>query len=422
MMSKRTASLLAWSMWALSIALTALSLLLLVLSSSQPETPTYRFWIENTLLAVGYSTVGAVIVSRHPENLIGWIFCTMGPLWGLVHFSGEYALYTLLAAPRSLPAGEAAAWIFSWLWVPGIGLLVFLSLLFPNGQLPSSRWRWFAWLSVLLILVGAISAAFSPGAINVGLELIQNPLGIESLPNTYQPVQALLLTLGLVAVASLFVRLRRARGLERQQIKWYVYAGALVAGGSILTYTISETIDVLWLERAGYVLVLIGLLGTPIAMGIAILRYRLYEIDLIINRTLVYGLLTATLALFYFGSVLILNQLFITLTGQSSLFVIVASTLAIAALFNPLRRRIQSFIDRRFYRRKYDARKTLEAFGNRLRYETDLERISEDLLEVVDETMQPSHMSLWLRFPSSSKRSEGSSGARSSNKQSEPPQ
>jgi hypothetical protein len=402
-------------MWALSIALTALSFLLLVLNLSQPDTSIYHFWVENTLLAVGYSTVGAVIVSRHPENTIGWIFCTVGPLWGLVHFSGEYALYTLLAAPGSLPAGEAAAWIFSWLWVPSIGLLVFLSLMFPNGQLPSSRWRWFAWLSVLLILVGAISAAFSPGPINVGLELIQNPLGIETLPNTYQPVQALLLTLGLVAAASLFGRLRHAGEVERQQIKWFAYAGALVAGGSILTYTISETIDVLWLERLGYALVLIGLLGTPISIGIAILRYRLYEIDLIINRTLVYGLLTVTLALVYFSSVLILNQLFITLTGQSSLLVIVASTLAIAALFNPLRKRIQSFIDRRFYRRKYDAAMILEAFGTKLRDQTDLEKLCEDLGEVVDETMQPSHISLWLRFPSSPpNRSENSSEVRSS--------
>ncbi len=408
-MSKRTASLLAWSIWALSIALTALSFLLLVLNLSQPDTSIYHFWVENTLLAVGYSTVGAVIVSRHPENTIGWIFCTVGPLWGLVHFSGEYALYTLLAAPGSLPAGETAAWIFSWLWVPSIGLLVFLSLLFPNGQLPSSRWRWFAWLSVLLILVGAISAAFSPGAINVGLELIQNPLGIETLPNTYQPVQALLLTLGLVAAASLFGRLRHAGEVERQQVKWFAYAGALVAGGSILTYTISETIDVLWLERVGYVFVLIGLLGTPISIGIAILRYRLYGIDLIINRTLVYGSLTGLLALVYFGSVTALQYLFSLLTGQGNTLAIVASTLAIAALFNPLRRRIQSFIDRRFYRRKYDAAMILEAFGTKLRDQTDLEKLCEDLAEVVDETMQPAHVSVILRseVPSPTTKEQG---------------
>jgi len=176
-----------------------------------------------------------------------------------------------------------------------------------------------------------------------------------------------------------------------------------------------------WLGWVGYVLTLVGLIAIPISMGIAILRYRLYEIDLIINRTLVYGVLTAMLALFYLGSVTALQYLLSLLTGQGNTLAIVASTLAIAALFNPLRRRIQSFIDRRFYRRKYDARKTLEEFGSRLRYETDLERISEDLLEVVDETMQPSHLSLWLRSPSSSKSLEGSSSEVRSSMQSEPP-
>jgi hypothetical protein len=215
------------------------------------------------------------------------------------------------------------------------------------------------------------------------------------------------------------VRLVRARGVERQQLKWFTYAGALITSGTILTYTVSEVIGALWLEWLGYVVLLVGLIGLPISMGIVILRYRLYEIDLIINKTLVYGLLTATLALLYFGSVTLLQYLFSLLTGQGNTLAIVGSTLAIAALFSPLRRRIQSFIDRRFYRRKYDARKILEAFGSRLRDETDLERIPEDLLEVVDETMQPSHISLWLRFPASSspKRSESSR----SSMQSEPP-
>jgi hypothetical protein len=220
------------------------------------------------------------------------------------------------------------------------------------------------------------------------------------------------------------VRLVRASGVERQQLKWFAYAGALTGSGIVLTYTISEAIGSAWLGWVGYVLALVGLIGTPISMGIAILRYRLYGIDLIINRTLVYGLLTAMLALFYLGSVTALQYLLSLLTGQGNTLAIVVSTLAIAALFNPLRSRIQGFIDRRFYRRKYDARKTLEAFGSRLRYQTDLERISEDLLEVVDETMQPSHISLWLRFPASSstKSSErrSSSEVRSS-MQSDPP-
>jgi len=386
-------------MCALSLVLTALSLFLLVLNLSHPDVPIYLYWAVNTLLAIGNSTVGAVIVPRlSPRNPIGWLFCATGLSFGVIHFSGEYVVYTLLAAPRSLPAGEALAWILAWLWVPVVGLQVFLLLLFPGGRLPSPRWRWFFWLSLLLILIGAVSVAFSPGEINVGLGPIYNPLGVEGLPNSYETVQALVLTLIFVSAASLFfVRLRRARGVERQQIKWFAYTGMVASSGAILTYTVSEVIGSLWLEWAGYVLLLVGLIGIPISMGIAILRYRLYEIDLIINRTLVYGALTATLAVVYFVDIVVFQEFFRALTGQTSQLAVVASTLMIAALFSPLRRRLQAFIDRRFYRRKYDAAKTLEAFGSRLRDQTDLERISEDLAEVVDETMQPAHVSVILR-------------------------
>ena len=229
---------------------------------------------------------------------------------------------------------------------------------------------------------------------------IYNPLGVEELPTSSYVgdlLQMLLAALILVSVASLLVRRLRATGVERQQLKWFTYSTALTVIGVALTYVISEATGSVWLGWVGYVLGLVGFLGIPISMGIAILRYRLYEIDLIINRTLVYGLLTATLALLYFGSVTALQHLFSLLTGQGNTLAIVVSTLAIAALFNTLRRRIQGFIDRRFYRRKYDARKILEAFGSKLRDQTDLEKLSEDLAEVVDETMQPAHLSVILR-------------------------
>ena len=242
--------------------------------------------------------------------------------------------------------------------------------------------------------------AFSPGPIIIGP--IQNPLGVEGLPTAYRLVEQVMNALLLVGVISLFVRLRRARGVERQQIKWFVAATALTISGAILTYPVSEAIGSVWLNWIGFVPLVVGVLAIPISMGIAILRYRLYEIDLIINRTLVYGILTAVLALIYFGSVTLLQYIFSLLTGEGSTLAIVASTLAIAALFNPLRRRTQSFIDRRFYRRRYDAAKTLEAFGSRLRDETDLERISEDLAGAVRETMQPAHVSVWLRSEVSS--------------------
>src|SRR5215208_2332783 len=390
-MSKRTASLLAWTMCALSLSLVALSLFLLHLNLLPPDLGV------NTLVAVGFSVMGAVIVPHlSPNNPIGWLFCATGLLFGVTDFSVEYAIYALLVAPGSLPAGEAAAWIFSWVWVPAIGLSVFLPLVFPNGRLPSPRWRWFFWLSLLLILVGAISQMFAPGLV-ANLGGIYNPLGVEGLPNVWKLIQTLLYALLLVSVASLFVRRLRASGVERQQLKWFTYAATLAVIGLILTFTISELTGSVWLGWAGYALALVGLIGIPISMGIAILRYRLYEIDLIINRTLVYGSLTGLLALLYFGSVTALQSLFSLLTGQGNTLAIVASTLAIAALFNPLRRRIQKFIDRRFYRRKYDAAMILEAFGTKLRDQTDLEKLCEDLAEVVDETMQPAHVSVILR-------------------------
>ena len=397
-MSRRTAAWLAWSVWALSVALTALSLLLLVLNLSYPDVPVYSFWAENVLFSIGYSTVGAVIVPRMPpENPIGWLFCVIGLVWAVIHLIGEYALYTLLAVPGSLPAGEVASWVYSWLWVPGLGLLVFLCLLFPNGRLPSARWRWFARLSALLTLVGAVLAAFSPGRIVLGLPAIRNPLGIEGFPNAYKPVQVLMLILIAVAVVSLVVRRVYARGVERLQTKWFTYTTAVAASGAILQYIISEPLELVWLGGVAYALVLIGLVGIPIAMGIAITRYRLYEIDLIVNRTLVYGSLTATLVALYFGVILVLQGIFVFLTGQQSTLAVVASTLLIAALFNPLRRRVQAFVDRRFYRSKYDAAKTLEAFSAKVRSETDLDALSEDLVGVARRTMQPEHVSLWLR-------------------------
>ena len=322
-MSKRTASWLAWSMCGLSLALTALSLFLLVLNLSQSDIPAHPYWEINTVIAVGYSTVGAVIAPRlSPKNPIGWLFCATGLSFGIVHFSAQYARYALLIAPGSLPAGEAVAWIFSWAWVPALGLNVFLLLLFPDGRLPSRRWRWFLWLSLLLLAGGATLQGFASGPVT-DLGGIYNPLGVEGLPNAFKLIQTLLLTLMLISAASLIVRQLRARGVERQQLKWFTYSSTLGISGAILTYTLSEAIGSVWLGWAGYLLTLVGLIGIPISMGIAILRYRLYEIDLIINRTLVYASLTGLLVLFYFGSVTALQYLFSLLTGQGN-------TLAIA--------------------------------------------------------------------------------------------
>jgi hypothetical protein len=386
--ARRLASWLAWAVCALSLTLTALNFVLIALNVSL-KTPAYVFWPELTSLAVGYSVIGAIIASRLPNHPIGWICSAIGLIAAVDHFGGEYAVYALLAQPHPLPGGQAMLWLQGWFWMLFIGLIMFLLLLFPTGRLPSSRWRPFAWASVAMISGAVIwSSVISPD------------VGFNAPPS---PVQLSVVLLGGVAAGSVIVGRRGARGIERQQIKWLLYVGPLffIAVGLHIGFYYFWLTERSWGLWASYLLVAIGGLSAPIAIGIAILRYRLYNIDLIINRTLVYGSLTVSLALLYFGGVTATQAIFRTLTGQEEQpqLAIVVSTLVIAALFNPLRRRIQSFIDRRFYRSKYDAAKTLEEFSAKLRDETDLNALSDDILAVVQETVQPAHVFLWLRKP-----------------------
>jgi hypothetical protein len=388
--SQRLPTWLAWALCTLTLMLTALNFLLIALNVSS-NVPAYVFWPELTSIAVGYSVIGAIIASRLPNHPIGWICCAIGLIAAVDHFGGEYSLYALLALPHPLPGGEAMLWLQGWFWMLFIGLIVFLLLLFPTGRLPSSRWRTFAWVSGAVIAAGVIwSSVISP---DVGFNVPPSP------------VQLSVLLLGGVAAASVVVGRRGARRVERQQIKWLLYVGPIffVASGlhiGFYYFWLAEGSLGLW---ASYLLVIVGGLSVPTAIGVAILRYRLYEIDLIVNRTLVYGSLSAMLVALYFGGIVVLQRVFVALTGQQSTLAVVVSTLAIAALFNPLRRRVQGFVDRRFYRRKYDARKTLEVFSAQLRDETDLNALSEDLVGVVRETMQPAHVSLWLRPEASPK-------------------
>ncbi|MDQ3864467.1 MAG: hypothetical protein M3317_13410 [Actinomycetota bacterium] len=395
--STRTAAWLAWSLWALTVTLTALSLLLLVLNLSYPNTHIFEWWLGNALVVIDV-TVGAIVASHRPENPVGWLLCLSGVVISTDSFVAQYATYALVAQPNSLPAGEAMAWIASWLLPIMIGLQVFYLLLFTTGRLPSRRWRWLAWLTVTFVVVEVILSAFSSGALMGALGPIRNPLGIEGFNNFYlAPLYTISpLLFGAVAL-SVFMRLRHAVGVERQQIKWLAYAAAAWALGIIFNVITLALDTPLWFERAALAYFTVAGEAVPIAIGIAIMRYRLYDIDILINRTLVYGSLTATLVALYFSGIVVLQRVFVSLTGQQSTLAVVASTLLIAALFAPLRRRIQSFIDRRFYRRKYDAQKTLEAFSVKLRDETDLEALNEDLVGVVSETMQPTHVSLWLR-------------------------
>ena len=405
-MRARVAAWLAWSLCALCVALAVASLILALLNGRSlgeillgPGIGTFA------ILTVSFSVVGALIASHRPENSIGWIFLAVGFFYGLLSAGDEYAIYALLTNPGSLPLGAEASWLGQWVWAPGLGLvLVFLPLLFPDGHPPSYRWRPVAWLGGLSIGLAVVSSMILLWP-ERGPALVT---GDESPSHVVDVILlfALPLTLlaGLGAVISLLVRFRRARGDERQQIKWFASAAALTFVWILVSEVFEELISIeggvpeaiLAFTSASASLVIPSV---PIATGIAILRYRLYDIDRLVNRTLVYGSLTGILVGGYFGGVATTQAVSSALTGQEEQqqLVIVASTLLIAALFNPLRRRIQVFIDRRFYRRKYDSAKTLAAFSANLRNETDLDELNDELVSVVRETMQPAHVSLWLR-------------------------
>ena len=343
-----------------------------------------------------FSVVGAIIASRQPRNAIGWIFCGVGLVMGINSLAGGYAEYRLSGGYGPWSLAETAAWFASWSWTILVYLPTsFLLLLFPDGRLPSPRWRPVAWCAVLGLIGLVVGTALDPGPLE-NFPQIMNPYGVDSLILDAVAVTGYILasTSMVASAVSLIVRTRRAGRVERQQIKWLAYGGAVAVG----TVFVGGVIAV-WIGEVGISLIIIGLLGVPIFTGVAIARYRLYDIDIVINRTLVYGALTAALVAVYFGGVATLQALLRAITGQEQQpqLAIVVSTLAIAALFNPLRRRIQSFIDRRFYSRKYDAGKTLESFSAKLRDETDLEALNNELVSVVRETMQPSHVSLWLR-------------------------
>jgi hypothetical protein len=410
----RAAFLLAWSLAGLSAAMFVASVPLLVLARSAhiPSSWEANLTVGDLLggvIFLIFPLVGALIASRRPRNAIGWILLAEGLLWMFLGMTDYYGLYGV-ARPGSVPFPVGVAAVNNFMWVPAVGLLgTYVFLLFPDGRLPSRRWRPLAWLSGTVIVLVSVLVGLTPGGLQ-NLGGIRNPYALEGYPwlETVAYIVLPLLPLCMLAsVISLVMRYRRSRGEERQQIKWIAFAASFVG----LLYLIAmvcafifpsgawfQAGSPLWLDLLGYA-ALSSFTLVPIAIGFAVLRYRLYEIDIIINRTLVYGSLTISLALVYVGLVVSLQYVFRALAGGDSQLVIVASTLAIAALFNPLRRRNQSFIDRRFYRRKYDARKTLEEFSARLREETDLDSLSEDLVGVVRETVRPARVSLWLRQP-----------------------
>src|SRR5215213_4833010 len=396
-MSTRGAIRLALIFASLNLLLWLAGVFWLIHQAATGTTP-YLYWQETALNALVFSAVGVVVTTRRPAHPIGWLLLAVSLISALQLLCGEYAYTTLVLGPERLPYGPTAEWLSYMLQPVAVFILFFLLLLFPTGRLLSSRWRIVAWVGVCGFSVGLPSSALVPGPFEKD-SLFDNPFGVDAA--ILGPLNAVGLTLILAALLgallSLMVRLVRSRGEERQQIKWFVSVAVLGFFGLFSITIASSLLPEGPVDFLGNLLWAIVPASLPIAVGIAILRYRLYDIDILINRALVYGTLSILLAGVYAGTIVVLQEVFRALTGQQSGLAIVASTLMIAALFSPFRRLIQSIIDRRFYRSKYDARKTLEVFSAKLRDETDLGALSDDLVGVVRETMQPAHVSLWLR-------------------------
>jgi hypothetical protein len=408
-MTDLTLKRLAWSLCALTLLVMASSLLLILLGSSNPLPQGVTPWRDQAVSLVGIvgaPILGGLIASRRPRNPYGWVWLGFGMGFALQQFAASYAAYALVE-PGTLVAPLTISRVLGLGNQVALALAPFLFLLFPTGRLPSRRWRPLAWISAL-----------SGVTILVLVFLFDNP---DQVGGTIGIVAAgvvfvIFATIALSALSLLF-RYRRASGMERQQLKWVAFtavlAGSFLVGQQLAWLAAILVANSFGGELPGLNRSLENLLNVTFnvclyaGVGIAILRYRLYDIDIIINRTLVYGSLTVSLALVYLGGVISLQSLLRALTGQGSQLAIVASTLLIAALFNPLRRRVQNFIDHLFYRKKYDATKTLEAFSAKLRDETDIEALNSELLSTVRETVQPEHVSLWLRGPARRREQTG---------------
>jgi hypothetical protein len=390
------ARLFAWSLCSITIVIAAARLALAIVdpassdSSSGPHVPGGGIPVAafEAFLLVMLAVIGAVIASRQPRNAVGWIFCVIPLSLGLLVLSVH--VYWSLALGEEDPGrgAQLVAWL-GWVWVPAmIPTLTLFPLLFPTGRPLTPRWRPVVWVAIATLIISAFSEAFKPGPLDDGYPF-DNPFGGGSWINAVSTVAGLLMiATALASFTSLVLRFRRSRGTERQQLKWVTVAAVLFlvtflqpfAGTGNLSFTI----------------LLFGMLIIASGVAVAMLRYRLYDIDVVINRALVYGALTAMLAAVYLGSVLLLQVVLETITGGSGLAV-AASTLATAALFGPLRARTQAVVDRRFFRRKYDSAQTLERFSAKVRDEVDLDLLISELRVVIAETMQPAHVSLWTR-------------------------
>ena len=393
-------TVLAWSLFALFVVLAAATVVLTIAGWTSSD-QTF------VVLCSGYAVVGALVASREPRNAVGWLMLAIALSFAVTSFTDSYIA-------RSGHPGEVwAAWVSAWGWEVWLYVAsAILPFLFPDGRVVSPRWRYALGLGIFTLVASVVATMFQAGPLDVSTPgTVANPLGIPGVSkqlvsgvnNLGNFIAAAVILLG---GASLVVRLRRSRGREREQVKWFVYVGAVVVAALSLALidAINESMNGAptppWSQligSIGWITALIALvIGFPTAIGIAILRHRLYGIDVVINRTLVYGSLTVMLAATYLALVLGLRVVLGPITGRSDLAV-AASTLAVAALFRPLRTRVQHVVDRRFFRARYDAERTLDGFTAQLRNELDLDSLGADLRDVVVTTMQPAHVTLWLR-------------------------
>lgn len=365
----------------------------------EESTTTDLLWV---LSFVGFPVVGSVIVFRLPRNAIGWILCGLGAAMALTTFSAEYAQYAYVTREGDVVGGAVAAWITSWTIQIVSSLIILLFILFPQGRPRNAFWRWVTRFVLVAAVALAVMYSLRAGPLDNSRD-VNNPFGVPALNPYIEPVipilGAALLVVALATIVDKVVVYRRSRGDERQQLRWFALAALLFP----LLFGFFLGLMTLFGAEEGWgpfdpvlLTVIIGFNAIAVSIGIAVFKYRLYDIGVVVNRTLVYGALTAILAGTYVGSIVIFQTILQPLTVESDL-AIAASTLAVAALFRPIRRRVQSFIDRRFYRRKFNAQKTIETFSSHLRDEVSVERVSSQLVTAVSETMQPEHVSLWLR-------------------------
>ena len=367
----------------------------------------FIFTVAFALLFWTFPVASTVIATRRPDNPIGWLLLAVGLAWSLLSASSAYGDYTLKLHPGALPAGEAVAWIGQWVWAPPVAITgVFLLLIYPRGHLLGPRWRWVAYVCGLAVAACVACGALKPGPMSdSGFPHHQNPFAVQALDPVLNVIQYTVILIPLAtiaAVASLVIRFRRADPVERLQIKWLAAAGGLAGLLYAATLMLSALLvprgdpSPAWLNdlMAGW---FVSLALIPVSIGVAVLRYRLFEIDVIIRRTLIYAGLVAILALIYVGGVALIGALLRGLTGSSGTLAVTISTLAVAAAFQPLRRIIQRAVDRRFYRSEYDAQAAVDGFSERLREQIDLDALCEELRSVVDGTVQPTHTSVWLR-------------------------